>query len=134
MANIPYPSGRQAFATKQINWVSDAISVVLLKSSYVYNAAHDFLNDIAAGHRIVAVGLTGKTASGGVLFAANAVTAAVAAGSTVERLVIYLNTGNEATSTLIMHMDHASDGTPIFKQTNGSAITLNWHPNGIAQI
>lgn len=133
MPNIPYPSGAQAFASAQINWVSDSISLVLLKSSYVYNAAHDFLNDIPSGDRVAIAAMTGKTNVGGFLTSADVVTGALTAGIIISKYVVYKNTGVEGTSILIFHFDHESSGVPISKTTNGSTVTVTW-PNGVAQI
>lgn len=123
MANALYDKGRQAFATAGINWTSDTIKAVLVDTgAYTVNlATHEFLSDIAGGARIAtSAALSSKTATAGVCDAAD-VTYSSVTGATVEAVVIYKDTGSDATSNLIAYMDSAT-GLPI--TPNGGDINL----------
>lgn len=124
MANGMYAAGLNAFLTGSINWTSDTIKVVLVDAAdYTVNlATHDFLNDVAAGARVATATLSGKTATGGVADA-NDVTFTGVSGDQAEALIIYKDTGNEATSPLIAYLDTA---TGLAITPNGTDITLTW--------
>lgn len=99
MANALYDTGRNAFLTGDIDWVADTIKVVLVDTAdYAVNlSTHDFLNDIPVAARVATGTLANKTASGGVADADD-VTFTTVSGDQSEALVIYKDTGVEATS------------------------------------
>lgn len=125
MANVLYDSARQLFLQADIDWLVDTIKVVLLKtggSDYVFNSAHDYLNDVPGGAtRVATATLAGKTSTGGVADCTDPTFSAVAAGSTVGAVLFYKDTGSEPTSPLILYVDTAT-GLPL--ATNGGDITL----------
>lgn len=124
MANTRYPTGLKALADGDVDLLVDTISMQMYSGAAVYNAAHDFLNDIAGSKAGSPVTLTGKATTGGVL------TATVPPFSppavTVIAIVLYKNTTVDSTSQLLAWIDQKSDGTPIDIDGDGSAITLNW--------
>lgn len=125
MANALYDKAREAFATGGINWTADTIKVVLVDTgAHVPNlATNQYLSDIAPAARVATSGpLTGKTATAGVCNAANVNFSAVS-GASVEALVIYKDTGNAATSSLIALIDTAT-GLPV--SPNGGDINIAW--------
>lgn len=99
MANALYDTGRNAFLTGDVDWVADTIKVVLVDAAdYTVNlGTHDFLDDVAAGARVATATLANKSASAGVADADD-VTFTAVSGDISEALVIYKDTGNEATS------------------------------------
>lgn len=96
-------------------------------------AAHDFLDDVAAGARVTGlVTLGSKTIDvpeGGVFDAADAVATAVS-GDPFESLIVLHDTGVEATSLLIAYLDGFT-ATP-----NGGDITFRFagDPNRIGKL
>lgn len=131
--NLPfYPLGGEKLLAGEINFSSDTIKVVPLPSSYVYDAGHEFLDDIAAVIG-TAQTITGKTVTGGVFDAADPSFGAIAAGSTIESLLIYKDGGTPETSPLLLHLTAPEYvvGAPL--ATNGFAISMQW-PNGAAKI
>ena len=123
MANALYDTGRSAFAAGQINWTGDNIKAVLVDTNdYAVDlATHDFLADIPSGARIATSGnLTGKTITAGACYAAPWTFPAVT-GDQAEALVIYKDTGVEATSQLIAYIDTVS-GLPV--TPNGTDVTV----------
>lgn len=132
MANALYDSGREKFLTAAINWTSDTIKVYLIDSgAYTVSAStHDFLDDVAAGSRIAGPQTLGsKTATGGAADAAD-VTFTAVSGVSIEAILIYMDTGSEATSALIAYIDTAT-GLPI--TPNGGDIIVQWD-NGTNKI
>lgn len=124
-----YPKGAEKVLSAAINMTSDTIKAVLVPSSYVYDAAHDFYDDIAS---IVgaAVTLTGKSVANGVFDAADADFGTIAGGSTIGSVVIFKDTGTPSTSPLLMRFTDVV-GLPL--ATNGAGILLQWS-NGAAKI
>ncbi len=126
-----YPLGAEKLLSADINFSADTLKVALLPSSYVYDPAHEFLDDIA-----VVIGtaqtLGSKSIAGGVFDAADPNFGAIAAGSTIGSLLVYKDTGTAGTSPLLLHLtaDYAV-GLPL--ATNGFGVSHQWS-NGAAKI
>jgi hypothetical protein len=134
MANKLFPKGRQGFLGGDIAFDTDSIKLVALDNTYVYDSAHDFLDDIGAGARVATSGaLTTKSITDGVADADDVTFVAVPIGDTVTQLVLFQSTGVDGTSRLIAHFDTKSDGTPISVVTNGGDIAVTWS-NGADRI
>ena len=123
-----------------VRWADDTIRLQLVDTgAYTPDVrAHDYLDDIPGGARIgSSVVLAGKTTNhttsalyyGGVADANNVVVSAVT-GATVEALVLYKDTGTEATSPLILYLDTAT-GLPF--TPNSGDVTISWD-NGNSRI
>ena len=124
MANALDDSGRNAFLTGDMDWVADTIKVVLVDAAdYTVNlSTHDFLDDVAAGARVATATLASKTATAGVADAADT-TFPTVSGDVSEALVIYKDSGVEATSQLIAYIDTA---TGLAVTPNGGDIVVQW--------
>lgn len=135
MANQLYGLARQAWAVGDIDWIDNAIHGVFvdLADYTVSITSHQFLSDIPAGARVATFGpLTGKTALLGVLDA-NDVTVEDVTGDQFEAIVLYVSTGSDASSRLLMYLDTA-DGLPATPV--GGPIEIRWDdgPNKIATL
>ena len=135
MANALFDKARQRFLEGQLVWTTDTYKSVLVDTgTYTPNlSAHEFLADIGAGARISTSGaFTGKSATGGAADAAD-VTHTTVTGASVEAIVIFKDTGVEATSPLIAYIDTAT-GLPI--TPNGGDIIITWDngPNRIFKL
>lgn len=122
MANTLYDYCRQRFLEAQINWMTDTIKVILVSTSAYtpQTAVHQCLADIPVSARIAGpVTLTAKATTGGAADAADCTFTSVS-GATINAIVIYKDTGTEATSPLIAYIDTAT-GLPI--TPNGGDIT-----------
>jgi hypothetical protein len=126
--NAVYPSALDAFLSGQINYPADTIKVVALRPSYAYDATHDTLADVPFAARIATATLPAKAIAGGAATAA-AVAITPLTGDVIGALVVYQDTGVEATSRLIAYLGQRSDLVPISVLTNGQTITISW-PNG----
>lgn len=132
MANTLYDYARQRFLEAQINWMTDTIKVILVNTgAYTpQTSVHQYLSDIASSARIAGpVTLTSKATTGGAADAADCTFVSVA-GASIEAIIIYADTGVEATSPLIAYIDTAT-GLPI--TPNGGDIIMTWD-NGTNKI
>lgn len=132
MANTLFDAARQRFLEAQINWMTDTIKCILVDTgAYTpQTGVHQYLADISASARIAGpVTLTSKSTSGGAADAAD-VTFTSVSGASIEAIVIYADTGSEATSPLIAYIDTAT-GLPI--TPNGGDIIVTWD-NGTNKI
>lgn len=108
--------------------------MLLIDSSYVHDPDSEFVSDIVADEVAGATRQTlgtktvtkDNTNDRSVLDAANSTFPAVTAGSTVGGAVVFKDTGNDATSTLLFFLD--TTDTP----TNGGDITISYAATGIA--
>lgn len=132
MANALFDKARQRFLEGQFVWTTDTIKAVLVDTgSYTVNlSAHEFLADVGAGARIAtSSAFTGKAATGGAADA-NDITFTSVSGASVEAIILYKDTGADATSPLIAYIDTAT-GLPI--TPNGGDIIVTWD-NGANKI
>lgn len=132
MANALYDKARERFLTGQFNWGTDSIKAVLVDTgAYTVSlTSHEFLSDISSSARVSSSGaFTGKTTTGGAADA-NDITFSSVSGPSIEAIVIYADTGTEATSPLIAFIDTAT-GLPI--TPNGGDIIVTWD-NGANKI
>lgn len=131
MSNALYAKGKEKLLTAAINLSSDTIKAALVSTSYAQNLSTDeFYSTISAVVLNTPQTLGSKTVTAGVFDAADITFTAVTAGSTVEAIVIYKDTGSSATSPLIAYIDTVT-GFPL--ATNGGDITIVWD-NGSFKI
>ena len=132
MANTLYDFARQRFLEAQINWMTDTIKVLLVDTgAYTpQTSVHQYLADIPISARIAGpVTLVSKSTAGGAADAADCTFTSVT-GSSIESILIYADSGAEATSPLIAYIDTAT-GLPI--TPNGGDIIVTWD-NGTNKI
>ena len=132
MANTLYDFARQRFLEAQINWMTDTIKVILVSTTgYTpQTAVHQYLSDISGSARIAGpMTLTGKATTGGAADAQDATFTSVS-GATINAIVIYKDTGSEATSPLLAYIDTAT-GLPL--TPNGGDVIVTWD-NGTNKI
>lgn len=125
MANTLYDYARQRFLEAQLNWMTDTVKVILVDTAaYSVNTqSHQYLSDVSSSARIAGpVTLTSKSTTGGAANAAD-VTFTSVSGPSIEAIIIYSDTGSEATSPLIAYIDTAT-GLPI--TPNGGDIIVTW--------
>jgi hypothetical protein len=133
MANAIYPIYKQALldGLTDIDVNDGTVKVALIDTgTYTYSAAHDFYNDLSG-----VVGTPGTIANTTVtngLFDGDNVTFSAVTGNSVEALVIYIDTGNVATSRLVAYIDTGVTGLPV--TPNGGDITITWNASGIFQL
>jgi hypothetical protein len=132
MANTLYDKGRQRFLEGQFNMLSDTIKCILVDTgTYTPNfTAHEFLSDVSVSARVTTpVTMTSKATAGGAYDSADCTFVSVS-GASIEAIIIYKDTGTDATSPLIAYIDTAT-GLPI--TPNGGDIIVTWD-NGTNKI
>lgn len=131
MANALYNKGKEKILSGLIDFLSDTIKVALIKNDYAQNLAFDeFYTTIAASVLGTPQTLASKTVTNGVFDAADVTFAAVPLGSTTEGVVIYKDTGDNATSPLLAYIDTIT-GFPLI--TTGGDVIVQWD-NGSFKI
>lgn len=131
MASQLYPKGKAhilGLSTK-VDLVADTIKAMLVHSATTaYGSSNEFVGDLTAGGIVARSGaLAGKTVTSGT-FDANDVTLTAVTGSSVDAVVVYKDTGADASSPVIGWFD-VSSLTP-----NGSDITIVWNASGLFAI
>jgi len=131
--NTLYSKAREKFLEGSIDWVNDDIKAILVHTTgYIVDILSDeFLSDIPE-ISIVATSdnLSGKTISDGVANASD-VQFPLVNGDTVEAVVLFKDTGNSATSPLLVYINTVLNGVPI--TLDGGNITIQWD-NGTNKI
>lgn len=108
MANALYPKAKEAFLNADIDIASDTITIALIDTGeYTYSSSHQYRSDIANAAVISTATLSNKTTTDGVFDADDATFTSVT-GANCEALVIFQNTGDQATSRLIAYIDSAT--------------------------
>jgi len=142
MASLVYNNGMHLIVTQALNFDTDDIRCLLLKTGYTPDKDHVYVSNLTPASYEVTVGGYSRTASlaantaitkddstDRVKFAAsNVAFGALATGETVIAAVIYKYNAADASAPLICYADFTD--TP----TNGSTFTVNWHADGIFYI
>lgn len=124
MASGWYNSGLQLFANGDIDWTTADVRVILIDTAdYTVNlTTHDFLDDVAGASRVAtsAASIQTKSVAGAGVLDGDNITFSSVTGDPSEALILYVHTGTEGTSTLLLYIDGLSV-TP-----NGGTITVQW--------
>jgi hypothetical protein len=130
MANAIYPKYKEALldGASNIDVNDGTVKVALVDTgTYTYSAAHDFYDDVSG---VVGTPQTiaNTTVTDGV-FDGDDVSFTAVSGNSVEALIIYIDTGNSATSRLVAYIDTGQTGLPV--TPNGGDIGITWNASGI---
>lgn len=131
MANAFYVKGKEKILSGAINFISDTIKVMLVKSTYPQNLATDeFISTVVPYRLGTDQTLAAKSVTGGMLDAGDVTWTSVTAGDTTEGVVLYKYTGDEATSPVLAYIDDIT-GFPF--NTSGGNVMAEWD-NGAYKI
>jgi len=129
--NTLYDSARQQFLEGNIDWINDTIKCCIVTSAYTLNASlHAHYQDLGGAVINSPVTLTSKSTAGGAADAQDVIFPAVGAGTVVDAIVIYKDTGSPSTSPLLAYLGNAT-GLPI--TGNGGDIIIVWD-SGVNKI
>lgn len=133
MANALYPRWKQALLEFTANNDLDGqtVKVALVTAGYTYSSANQFYSSVSASVIGTPQTLGTKTFTNGVFDAADVLFTAVT-GAQVVALVIYIDTGNAATSPLVAFIDTGVTNLPV--TPNGGDIAITWNPSGIFSL
>lgn len=127
MASAMYPSAKKLFLDGDLDLLTHDIKVVAVSSSYTYNSAHDFRDDLT-GVIATSANLASKTTTAGTFDAADLTPAFTSVTTNINALVIYRDTGVAATSPLIAYID---SGTGLPLTQDGGNVNTTWNGSGI---
>ena len=131
MANALYGLGKEKILSGAIDLTTNTIKVRLVKNTYAQNLSTDeFISSVTKVTGTTDQTLTGKSVTLGVFDADDVTFTAVPAGETSEGVVIYKDTGVEATSPVLAYIDTIT-GFPL--ATSGGNITVQWD-NGAYRV
>lgn len=133
MANALYPKWKQALLefTADNDLDGQTVKVALVTAGYTYSGANQYYSSVSASVVGTPQTLGNKTFTDGV-FDADDVTFLAVSGSQVVSLVIYIDTGNPATSPLVAFIDSGVTNLPV--TPNGGDITITWNSTGIFSL
>lgn len=132
MANVLYDLGRQHFLAGDLDWDAQTFKAALVSNGYTPNTAtHEFWSSVNSFVVGTPQTLANKTNTNGIADADDVTFATVTAGSTVNYIVIYRDTGVAGTSQLVAFVDTAT-GLPL--STNGGDITVQWDNTASVKI
>lgn len=127
MANALYPSAKELFLEGSLDWDAHNFKVVAVSSSYTYNSAHDFRDDLT-GTIATSANLASKTTTGGVADAADLAPAFTSVSTDIAAIVIYRDVGTAATDPLVCYID---TGTGFPLTNDGGNVNVTWNASGI---
>jgi hypothetical protein len=128
MATSTYPKGVAHIlgGATAANLASDNLKILFYAGSY--SSAHEFVADLTGASIIARSGnLASKTVTSGVLDAAD-VTVTGVSGAAFTHVILYKDTGSDATSVLLLNLEITSY-TP-----NGGDINVIFNASGIYSI
>ena len=133
MANALYPKWKQALLefTADNDLDGQTVKVALVTAGYTYSGANQYYSSVSASVVGTPQTLGSKTFTDGV-FDADDVTFLAVSGSQVVSLVIYIDTGNPATSPLVAFIDTGVTNLPV--TPNGGDISITWNSTGIFSL
>lgn len=134
MANAIYEKWKEQLLqfTTNNNLSSGTVKVALVDTgTYTFSQSHQFYSSVSSAVVGTPQTLGSKTFTGGVFDAADSTFTAVS-GSSVEALVIYIDTGSSATSPLVAYIDTSVTGLPV--TPNGGDIGITWNASGIFKL
>jgi hypothetical protein len=106
--SFKYNHGRQLFLTAGVNWVTANIKMLLVSASYNASENDDFVSDIPSAAIIRrSENLTNKSATDGYARASAATFLSLIGTAEITGVVLYVDTGDDATSVLLAYVDDA---------------------------
>ena len=130
MANALYPQGKAGIMRGDIVLLTDTIKFVIVDlADYTYSSTHEFLADIPSGARVaITSALSSKVIEDTAAFKSDNAIAATVTGDEIEAIIMFKDTGDAATSRLILFQDTGVTGAPL--TPDGSDIRISMNASG----
>lgn len=122
MTDVIFPKGLKKFADADIDLLADDIRVMLVKSTYTYDATDEFVADIGAVDNGRTAALSGKDTTSGIFDATDTTLTATDADA-CNALIYFKHTGSDATAALIAYVQTAT-GLPFTPAASGTVNIL----------
>lgn len=129
-----YPKAIEALPKGDLDLEAGTVKAALIDTgAYTYSDAHEFWSDAVAGVIGTPVTLGSKTFTGGVFDAADATVNSVPGGQDAGAIIIFIDTGNPATSRLAGYLDGRQRvEVAVAASSGGTAVTVEDLPAAIA--
>ena len=126
MANALYGKAKESLLSGEVDLPSDAVKFLMVSSDYVVAIdTHEFVSDIGSGNIVARSGeLDNKSVTLGVFDADNK-SVEEYGNSGFEYLILYVDSGSDATSRLLAYIDTA-DGLPVAATDGVASIAIQW--------
>lgn len=132
MANAIYPQWKQDLISGVGLSLANPVKVAFINTSlYTYSDTHRYKSNAAAAIVGEPKELTTKTFTNGV-FDADDVNWQSIVGSPAGAIIIYIDTGNVATSPLVAYLDTGIDTLPLIP--DATSVRLIWNASGIFKL
>lgn len=128
MADALYNKFKEKLLQAGLDLTALDIRMMLVKDTYVFSAAHEFLSDLGAVDNGRTGSLTAKTITNGVFDADNTTVTATSAVSS-NAIVMFVHTGADATARVIAYIDFGA-----FTPSAGMSLGLAPDPAGIFSL
>jgi hypothetical protein len=126
-----YPKGKAHLLGQatQVNLLTDTLKAILNHSATdAYSGANEFVSDLTAGGIVARSGALASVAVTSGTVTANNVTITAVSGSSIDSIILYKDTGSDASSPLLAWWDVTAI-TP-----NGGDIIVAWNASGLFAI
>jgi hypothetical protein len=131
MANALYPKWKEQLLqfTANNNLSAGTVKVALIDTgTYTYSSSDQFWSSASTALVGTPQTIGTKTFTSGTFSGGN-VTFPAVTGTTVEALIIYIDTGTTSASPLVAYIDTSVTGLPL--TPNGGDIAITWNASGI---
>lgn len=135
MANALYPKWKEQLLqfTANNNLSAGTVKVALIDTAvYTYSSTDQFWSSASAASVGTPQTIGSKTFTNGLFDGADVTFPSVPGTTSVEALIIYIDTGTAGTSPLVAYFDTGVTGLPV--TTNGGDINVQWNASGIFQL
>lgn len=123
--NAVYPAFLEELWQAGIDVTAVDLRLEAVSGDYVYSAA-DMVVDDLTGRLATSPVLTGVSVSGRDLTVDSTTFSAVGPGDDVEAVVMFVDSGSDATSQLVAFIARRADTVPLVVVTDGGPITIDW--------
>jgi hypothetical protein len=123
MASSLFDKGREGFLSGDLDWDANDIRVMLVKSTYSYDATDVYVSDLGAVDNGRSAALSTKYTTSGIADAAD-ITLTATAAVACNALVIFKHTGADTSARLIAYIDTAT-GLPLTPATSAT-VSISW--------
>ena len=135
MANTVYPKALGTIADAGVNLSSATLKALAVKSPQAYNSANQYVSDLTAADIIVrSAALTSVTTTNGVITSANFTLPACTSGDTIIAVVLYHDSGADASSDLLAWIDTDASSVAISQLCNGGDVSVTVNASGLFSI
>ena len=116
---------------------TDTIKLLYL-NGYTYDSTDKYVSDVLAGAGATEIGRTAAlgspTVTNGTFDAADPTTNGLPSGDTITDVVVFKDTGSDASSVVMAHIDEDDGGSALSLATDGSPVTAQFDAAGLFDL